>query len=311
LSNVNKDNCVMLFGGLGNQLHQLAVGCFLSESGHIQLDSVSGNPRLYKNRVAIASYVLPSGVELINSSSRDLRNMFFLFFLKLSAKRCESKYLDSFILGLKMAAGAIRSRKRYIFLSHGVGFDRRVNNSLSGRLLVGTFHSYEWLRDPSVLQQMLSLRMVEEPDWLCDLRAESQLESPIVVHIRRGDYLGIRELGFLRESYYKESISLVAAKYPEKPIWIFSDQFEGVGDYIPEQFTHRVKIINFEQEDAVANLEAMRLGSVFVLSNSTFSWWAATLSVSLKPEVVSPSKWFLSKPNPSKYIPDSWISIPV
>jgi hypothetical protein len=287
------------------------VGFFLANSGQVQLDATSGNPRLHNNRAAIANYVLPPGVELCNRKSSRLRNQLFLFLLKISAKKFESRYLNSVILVGKRLFGITRSRKRSIFISHGVGFDKRVNNSLTNRLLVGAFHSYEWLSEPLVLQQMRSLRMLEEPVWLSDLKAASKLESPIVVHIRRGDYLAIRELGFLRESYYKEGMSIVAAKYPEKPIWIFSDQFEGVQDCIPGQFTDRVKFINFDQEDAVANLEAMRLGSVFVLSNSTFSWWAATLSVSLKPEVVSPNRWFLSKPNPSNYIPDSWILIPV
>jgi hypothetical protein len=302
---------VILFGGLGNQLHQLAVGCFLANSAQVQLDTTSGNPRLVNNRVAIASYVLPSGVELCNCPSNTLRNWIFLFFLKISAKKFDIGLFDTIILVGKKLVGSIRSRKHSIFIAHGVGFDPRVNTSLINRLLVGTFHSYEWASQPLVLQQMRSLRMISEPAWLSNLRSISKLNSPIVVHIRRGDYLAIRELGFLREDYYKKGISFVATKYPKKPIWIFSDQFDGIMDYIPGQFINRVKLINFDQKDAVANLEAMRLGSVFVLSNSTFGWWAATLSVSLKPEVVSPSKWFRSKPNPSMYIPESWILIPV
>jgi hypothetical protein len=123
--------------------------------------------------------------------------------------------------------------------------------------------------------------------------------------------LAIRELGFLHEEYYRSGINLLASKYPEKPIWIFSDQLDGITKYIPNEFTDRIKIIDFDQNDAVANLEAMRLGDAFVLSNSTYSWWAATLSVSMQPEVVCPSRWFRSKPNPSMYIPESWIKISV
>lgn len=305
-----KNNCVVLFGGLGNQLHQLAVGYFLANNQPVELDVTSGHPRQVNDCVAISRYVLPSDVKLCQHSSNRFTDWIFLSLLKLSAKKFSGDFLDAAILGIKEMVAIFKIGGKSLFIAHGVGYDFRVDTSLANRLLVGTFHSYEWVSQPLVLERMRSLRMLSEPVWLSELKSISKYESPIVVHIRRGDYLGIRELGFLQTDYYRTGISIAATKYPEKPIWIFSDQFDGVLDYIPNQFVGRVKYIDFDQEDAVANLEAMRLGSVYVLSNSTFSWWAATLSSSIKPDVLCPDRWFRSKPSPSKYIPDSWIRIP-
>lgn len=305
-----KNNCVVLFGGLGNQLHQLAVGYFLANNHPVELDITSGLPQKVNGCVAISGYVLPSDVKLCQHSSNRFKKVIFLSLLKLSAKKFNGRFLDAAILALKEIACIFKIRGQSLFISHGVGFDLRVELSLVNRLLIGTFHSYEWVRQPLVLEQMRCLRMHNEPAWLLELKASSKKESPIVVHIRRGDYLGIRELGFLQASYYRKGISIAASNYTEKPIWIFSDQFDGVLDCIPNQFIDRVKFIDFDQGNAVANLEAMRLGSVYVLSNSTFSWWAATLSSSIKPDVLCPDRWFRSKPEPSKYIPDSWIRIP-
>jgi hypothetical protein len=302
---------VVLFGGLGNQLHQLAVGFFLSNSSVVELDAISGNPRLFNNRVAIASYILPPEVAISLHSSQNVRKWVNLNLLKVSAKRSENYLFDKFLLAIKKISSTMKSRSRSIFIAHGVGFDPRVNPLLVNRFLIGTFHSYKWVNQPNVLKQMRSLKMLNEPTWLSNLKASTGIIRPIIVHIRRGDYLAIRELGFLHEEYYRSGINLLASKYPEKPIWIFSDQLDGITKYIPNEFTDRIKIIDFDQNDAVANLEAMRLGDAFVLSNSTYSWWAATLSVSIKPEVVCPSRWFRSKPNPSMYIPESWIQISV
>lgn len=311
LTSQAKSNCVVLFGGLGNQLHQLALGFFLAGTGPVEFDAGSGDPRQVNGRVAISNYALPFDVNINQVSSSRLRNWIFLSLLKISAKKFRWKSLDTAILFVKDLIGLFRTRKRSIFVTHGVGFDIRVDSSFTNRLLIGTFHSYEWVYQPLVLQKMRSLSMLNEPVWLSKLRSTSTIESPIVVHIRRGDYLAIRELGFLREDYYIKGVSQVATQYPEKPIWIFSDDFNGIADYLPKQFVDRVRYIDFDQENAVANLEAMRLGSVYVLSNSTFSWWAATLSTAIEPVVVCPDRWFRSKPTPSKYIPDSWIQIPV
>jgi hypothetical protein len=309
LSRQAKSNIMILFGGLGNQLHQLAVGCLISNSSAVELDAITGNPRLFNNRVAIASYILPPEVAISLHSSQNVRKWFVLNLLKVSAKRSENYLFDKFLLAIKKVLSVMKFRGRSIFIAHGVGFDPRVNPLLVNRVLIGTFHSYKWVNQPNVLKQMRSLKMLNEPIWLTNLKASTEFSRPIIVHIRRGDYLAIRELGFLHEEYYRSGINLLASKYPEKPIWIFSDQLDGITKYIPSEFTDRIKIINFDQDDAVANLEAMRLGDAYVLSNSTYSWWAAMLSISMKPEVVCPSRWFRSKANPSMYIPGSWIQI--
>lgn len=306
-----KQSRIVLFGGLGNQLHQLAVGYYLANSSDIDLDVISGNPREFEGEVSIARYSLPPGVNFITFTHSFLRKKIFLYALKFSAKKFDNLFFDSTILLIKKFLSFMRSDNLSIFIAHGVGYDPRVNRTLSNRLLVGTFHSHVWIDQPEVLQQMRSLKLSNPPAWFQSLELESSENSPIVVHIRRGDYLSIKELGFLSTEYYKSGISSAGLKYPEKPIWIFSDQFEGISQYIPDEFSDRVKFIDFGQEDSVANLEAMRLGDVFILSNSTYSWWAATLSKSLNPYVVCPEKWFRTKPDPSMYIPNSWNRISV
>jgi hypothetical protein len=51
-------------------------------------------------------------------------------------------------------------------------------------------------------------------------------------------------------------------------------------------------------------LLAMAHGAGFVIANSSFSWWAATLSGSRS--VVAPYPWFKGIPEPSEMVNPNW-----
>lgn len=110
-------------------------------------------------------------------------------------------------------------------------------------------------------------------------------DSPIALHIRRGDYLiNSKNHHNLSMDYYKEALSKFKNNrqvivFSDDPSWckeqelFLDDRFfisEGTGPY--------------------HDLYLMSKCSDFIIANSTFSWWAAWLSNSKK--VIAPSKWF-------------------
>jgi len=54
----------------------------------------------------------------------------------------------------------------------------------------------------------------------------------------------------------------------------------------------------------------MRLGTGYVLSNSTFGWWAAYLARMEPKVVVVPDPWFKKIDEPLGLIPIGWTRIP-
>ena len=69
-----------------------------------------------------------------------------------------------------------------------------------------------------------------------------------------------------------------------------------------------IKIVSEAKTDLVAEFEIMRNGSGYILSNSTFGWWAAFLSKSENTNVVAPRPWFIALEDPSQLIPTTWMS---
>jgi hypothetical protein len=137
----------------------------------------------------------------------------------------------------------------------------------------------------------------------------SKTEKPIVLHLRLSDYKDIPELGILTKSYYQTSLAMAMKDFPSSRIWLFTDE-ERLALQLLEDFDCKeMRIINHDSADSAANLEAMRFGECFILSNSTFSWWGATLAYSPNAMVICPENWFKTKGNPKNLIPQNWIKV--
>ena len=116
------------------------------------------------------------------------------------------------------------------------------------------------------------------------------------------------ELLTKKNEYYLNSIAFFRSNNVTAPIFIFSDDPEFVtqelGPLIPGEWT----LVDAERKLSPSEtLQLMAFGKYFVTANSTFSWWAATLSQSGPGQIIAPSKWFRNGPDPIDLIPDEWI----
>ncbi|MBR2876540.1 MAG: alpha-1,2-fucosyltransferase [Clostridia bacterium] len=118
--------------------------------------------------------------------------------------------------------------------------------------------------------------------------------NSVCVHIRRGDYLNPRwvYLNICNYEYYKKAMQKVCEKTENPIFYIFSNTHEDI-EWIKENYDFsdfNVKYVDLNNPD-YEELRLMYSCKHFIISNSTFSWWAQYLGEYDKKIVVAPSKW--------------------
>jgi hypothetical protein len=136
----------------------------------------------------------------------------------------------------------------------------------------------------------------------------SKFNSPISIHIRRGDYVTNPNHEALNLKYYQKSINLFKKS---DTFIVFSDDT----DWCKQQNLFLDKKFNFAS-DFTNNFDyldmcLMSKCNKHIIANSTFSWWGAWLSGTN--DVIAPSKWFkntkYSKNNTKDLYPLEWQTV--
>lgn len=122
-------------------------------------------------------------------------------------------------------------------------------------------------------------------------------KNNLMIHIRRGDYLNKSNLlkhGILDRFYYVRAINYIQNIVKKKlNIIIFTDDIS----WARKNFASIDKKIFYDKylTQPKVVLSHMKYCNHFILSNSTFSWWAALLSENRNKIVVMPKTWYKDK----------------
>jgi hypothetical protein len=300
---------LVLSGGLGNQLFQYAYALDRFGPNQFEICDKSGQPRTNKDGLPeLFSFNLSEKIVEEKAIYPRIRRMAFDFFLKLSShgkSDALGKFLYIFVDLLQKIFNKLGSKYK-IHLADGIGFFHNQSRTWEPEIVVGCFHSYVWATKRNIRTYLQQLELKIKPPWLIELENQAKLEAPVIVHIRRTDYLGIAELGFLDFEYYWTQMRKIATESQATIFWLFTDNFDEVLDHIPPDLSQISKLIDYDQEDAASNLMAMRLGKAYILSNSTFSWWGAFLSFSNNPLIRCPDRWYRTGKSPNLIFPPKW-----
>ena len=307
-------NIVQCQGGLGNQLFQLSLALYLSQENSVELDFVikdSKDEIKIQNR--IDTFVLPSNINL-----KSRRNINFLVIKALNLSTRLSTYSSAslkhkFLIFIRRLIVFIYNQlnfeTRNLFISDGIGYSRIMNSDSKPRKFIGYFQSYRWAEIPKIRKQLMELELRQQSEWVDLHIGYSKEEAPLVVHLRLGDYLDEAKIGIPTIDYYKKGIDMLWSQGNFNTIWIFTNDETAARSMVGEIKGKRIRWITDNQDNAAHNLEAMRLGHGYVISNSTFSWWGAFLSRNPNSPVVAPKKWFIGMEDPLDLCPPSWIRI--
>lgn len=182
------------------------------------------------------------------------------------------------------------------------GEDPRLLDQPPGTTIRGYFQSWRTVETAYKFGARRELVLRSPSDWLVDTRMRAATESPIALHVRRGDYASSDVFGLLSSDYYGDALKRLRQEGLHGPVWLFSDDLDAAVDLIDEPFEVMRSPIGPQEE-----LLAMSQAAAFVTANSSFSWWGAWLSGSR--HVLAPGQWFKESPEPAGLVPPWWTRI--
>jgi hypothetical protein len=306
---------VHLTGGLGNQLFQLAAALSYRKNSIVVFENNLGSPRSNKKGYPDLFDFDLGRIDFAVNKNGFLNKSFvsrasnFMLRSGVAPRRFEKNRVINFCL--LASATLILSinflRLMQISVGQGLGyFDRKPNRKLS-IYQIGYFQSYNWASKPGVFELLMEISPQAPSENFLTSLEEVKSQSPIVVHLRLGDYKNENGFGIPDTKYYVQAVQRLQSQIPGASIWYFSDEPELAKSYLkdgcPEGFWFTKELGN-----SCELLEIMRYGSGYVIGNSTFSWWSAFLRKNQEAPVIAPNPWFRTT-SPVDLVPQNWIQI--
>lgn len=113
----------------------------------------------------------------------------------------------------------------------------------------------------------------------------------VCVTIRRGDFVGNSFHEVCNTDYFLRGMDVIHEKVPNAKFFIFSNDV----DWLRKNVCFKYPVVFEQGNDPVwEKLRLMYSCKHFVISNSTFSWWAQYLSRNKNKVVVAPNRWYNS-----------------
>ena len=124
----------------------------------------------------------------------------------------------------------------------------------------------------------------------------------MALHLRRGDYCKPENaiLQVCTPAYYTRAAAAVAAARPDATLFVFSDDVAWARQNLA---TAGLPVEFLPRGDAVGDMALMSLCRGFILSNSTYSWWAQYLADPGR-AVWAPDRWYAHTKQTALYQPD-------
>ena len=140
-----------------------------------------------------------------------------------------------------------------------------------------------------------------------------QSSNSVCLHIRRGDYIADRYsklLNICSKDYYEQAVKIVINKFDDPCFFCFSNTSEDV-EWIRKNYNlpENTIYVDLGNED-YDELRLMYSCKHFILSNSSFSWWAQELSDNCANKlVIAPDRWINNYEERMDIYKDQWILI--
>lgn len=235
----------------------------------------------------------------------------------------ETSFSEKVILGMIKTADKLigdrplkRIAVRKPFLSalnrHGIynmftGFDYPYIWVPGRKLVCGPFECARYpeeIRD-TLLREFTPIYPLREKNK--KLMEQIQSRNSVCITIRQGNYLKYPALNVCTKEYFERAAVCMGEKVKTPLFVVFSDDIE----WAKRNLAIPGEVCYETGDDPVwEKLRLMYSCKHFIISNSTFSWWAQFLGREPGKIVIAPDHWFNSEYQPPLY-QNGWVRCPV
>jgi hypothetical protein len=273
---------VKLKGGLGNQMFQYAFGYSLSR-------------KLKKN--------LFLDITNFNKISFDTKRNF-----ELGAYPIE---FDGLISSKKIISRIVDKVTAFKIIENNFSIKNIEQYKSSKKIILdGYWQSEDYFKEYSESIRNFFGELISSDITYIRFRDEISKSISASIHVRRGDYVTNIKVSLVHEvcdlDYFRNAISIVEKNLPGTTFFIFTDDVEWVKNNFKGS---KFKIVSEGNLSHFEELSLMARCQNNIISNSSFSWWAAWLNVDENKLVITPKKWFKDRNYPVDLIPPSWLKI--
>jgi hypothetical protein len=298
---------VYLTGGFGNQLFQVAAAKSLNAE-KIKLIKNIGRPRVNsKGNPEILGVNCGAEVEEfeLKHNNKFMSKVFgFLLRSSISPTLIEKLFLRRLIrLVGSLIINYELGTKVQIIYSDNIGyiaFQKRNSNIL----LIGYFQSYRFLEEARKVNSSLNQSIFSNRDFTAMGPSKNRIR--LIIHYRLGDYKLEKNFGILSPDYYISALNVVLQSMQIDEVWIFSDEIDLASKILGSERFPNVIWIDPKNHTTESSFDLMRQGDAYIIGNSTYSWWAATLSYAEPKIVIAPSPWFAEAEEPLFLVSPNW-----
>lgn len=136
-------------------------------------------------------------------------------------------------------------------------------------------------------------------------------KNSVALHVRRGDYVSNANSAKLHKvidiNYYIEATNKLKSICHDPSFFIFTDDVEWVKENLSNIIPRSVIVSGFADLTHHDELGLMTICKHHIISNSSYSWWAAFLNTSTFHVVIAPSEWHINSRLPDNFIPSNWV----
>ena len=265
---------ILIYGGLGNQLFQFAFGESLKityknlEVKYIDLTKFAPTKRMWE-----------LGFLKINPqriSKREIITIFFRRIINAQLNKFSSKFLYFGIIN--------DNQYEYIheYLNKGRSF-----------IIDGYWQSEEYF-----LKHKVDIKNILNINSKPLSNKEKRKFKKVAVHIRLGDYINSkqgRDNHLVCDiNWYKKAINHLKDYDRELLFTIFSDNKELVKNQFKNYSNLEINQSDYSK-NAYEDLYEMATFDHFIISNSSYSWWASYLGEKKNSIIIAPKYWFKDK----------------